>query len=206
MRDRGQIAQDLRARGRVVRLGIGRVAVLIEHHPVGMLRSHTPCDSDGFVGTPRPRGVDDLGTPHAQDLRALDRGVLRHHADEFVALELRGHSERDAGVAARGLEDGATRREQTVLLCLLDHAQRCAVLDGPGRIAVLELGPQAHIRAGRQAGQSDKRRVADRVEQRVVAHGARGQPPATAGRIVTESPSATTVSSPPRKRTSSSLR
>ena len=93
VRDRGQVAQDFRARGRVVRLGIGRIAVLIEHHPVGMLRSHTPCDADGFVGTAGARGVHDLGTPHTQDLRAFHRGVLRHDADELVSLEPRGHGE-----------------------------------------------------------------------------------------------------------------
>ena len=82
-------------------------------------------------------------------------------------------------------------RSRPVLLGRSTIAQRRPVLDRAGRVAVLELGPQPHVGRRREPRQPDQRRVADRVEQRVVAHRApyAGQPPATAGRIVTLSPS-----------------
>ena len=90
---------------------------------------------------------DDLRAVELQQLAAFDRRVLRHHADQPVALELRGHRQRDAGVAAGRLQDRGAGLEQPVALGLLDHPQRGPVLDGTGRVAVLELGPQPHVRA-----------------------------------------------------------
>ena len=159
--------------------------------------------------TRRRPGEETISAPHiASSWRALDRGVLRHHADQPVALELGRHRQRDPGVARRRLEDRAARAQQPVLLGRLDHAQRRPVLDRPGRVAVLELGPQPHVGRRRQPRQPDQRGAADGVEQGVVSacSAVARQPPATAGRIVTVSPSVTGVSRPPRKRTSSSLR
>src|ERR1700716_2458522 len=80
------------------------------------------------------------------------------------------------------------------------HPQPLPVLHAAGRVAVFHLGPQPHLRAGREARQADQRRVSARVEQGLVArHGDQlrkacaaanaNAPPATAGRIVTWSPS-----------------
>src|SRR4051794_6922787 len=182
----GEVGEDLGTGALLVGEGVGVVAVLVEHHPVGVLLGDLLGASYGLVGAAgRGRG-DDLGAPHAQQLTPLLRGVLRHHADQPVALELRGHGQRDAGVAAGGLEDRASGAEDAVLLGLLDHLQHRTVLDGAGRVAVLELGPEAYVGGRRQARQTDQRRAADRVEQVVVAG---HQPPATAGSTTTWSPS-----------------
>src|SRR6476469_4528707 len=204
--DPGEVLEELGAGALLVREGVGLVAVLVEHDPVGVLPRDLLGDAHGLVGTAgRGRG-DDLGAPHPQQLAALLGGVLGHHADDAVALELRGHRERDARVAAGRLEDRAAGPQGAVGLGLLDHPQRRAVLDGAGRVAVLELRPEAYVgpvrlAAGREPRQPHQRGSADGGQQAVEA----GHPPATAGSTTTGSPSLRSASRPPMKRTSPSL-
>ena len=111
--DVGQVGEDLRAGAGVVRVGVGRVAVLVEHHPVGVLGGHAALATRTASLEPPAAGRGhDLGAPHPQQLAALLRGVLGHHADQPVALEPGGHRQRDAGVAAGGLEDRAAGPQQ----------------------------------------------------------------------------------------------
>ena len=213
VRDLRQVGEDLRARAAVVRLGVGRVAVLVEHDPVGVLARDALGDADGLVRAPRSGRRDDLGAPHAQQLAALLGGVLRHDADHAVAPHLRDHRHRDARVAARGLQDRAARRQTPVGLGSLDHGQRRAVLDGSRGVLVLELGPQPHVRGRRQRRQTHQGCATDRRGQvREARHAGRGAgpwaarsaPPATAGRITTVELSDTSVARAPVKRMSSS--
>ncbi len=186
--------------------GVVRVAVLVEHDPVRVLGGQFLGDPDGGVGAAGGRGGDDLRAPHGEQVAPFLGGVLRHDADDAVALELGRHGERDAGVAAGRLQDGAARGEPAVLLGLLDHVQGRAVLDGAGGVAVLQLRPDPHRVRGREPREPDQRGVPDGRERGVVAHQSAAEPPATAGRMVTLSPSATLVSIESRKRTSSSFR
>ncbi len=213
MRDRRQVAQQLRAGALVVRLGVGRVAVLVEHHPVRILLGELLGGCDRLVRTAGRRRGDDPRAEHLEQLAPLDRGVLRHHAHQPVAAQLGHHRQRDAGVARGRLEDRAARRQPAVGLRRAHHGERGAVLDRTGRVAVLELGPQpdrdarppsgATGAAARRAGCRPSRRSASRNASCELRQ--RRLPPATAGRIVTLSPSLTGVSSEPVKRTSSSL-
>jgi hypothetical protein len=57
-----------------------------------------------------------------------------------------------------------TRLDRAPRLGVLDHVLGDAVLDRAGRVAALELRPEADLRLGRQARQLDQRRVADRFE------------------------------------------
>ncbi|SLF43771.1 Uncharacterised protein [Mycobacteroides abscessus subsp. massiliense] len=87
-----------------------------------------------------------MGPVEFKELAPFDGGVLRHHADHLVTLELRSHRHRNAGIPTGGLQNRGSRLQQSVLFGLLDHAQRGTVLDGSGRIAVFQLGPQPHVR------------------------------------------------------------
>ena len=51
--DRGQVGEDLRTGALLVRERVGGVAVLVEHHPVGVLRGHLLGDPHGLVGAAR---------------------------------------------------------------------------------------------------------------------------------------------------------
>src|SRR3954452_17217767 len=170
VRHRRQVRKDLGAGALVVRQRVRRVAVLVEHDPVGVLVGDPLGDPDRLVGAAGGRGGHDLDAPHAQQLTPFLRSVLRHHADEPVALELGRHRQGDPGVAGRRLEDRATGPERAVLFGDLDHLQRSAVLDGTGWVLVLELGPQPDVGRGGEPGKADQRSVADRVEGRVEAH------------------------------------
>src|SRR6202023_1179393 len=94
-----------------------------------------------------------------------------------VSLEQRAHRKRDPGVSAGRLQDRGTRRQQPGTLGLLHHPQRGSVLDGAGRVAVLELAPQPHmilavrrvVPLRRQPLQPDQRGVPEGLQQRVVA-------------------------------------
>ena len=165
MGDLGKIFQNLWPGGQIVRLGVGRIPVLIEHHPVRVLGCELFGDTHRLVGATRGRGGNDLCSPHGEQLLALRRGVLRENADKPVARQLGGHRQRDAGVATRRFQDRGTRSKRAVELGGTDHVQRRPVLDGAGRIPILELGPQPYRLTGRQPRQSDERGVADRIGQ-----------------------------------------
>ena len=62
--DLGAVAQDLGAGGAVVRVGVGRVAVLVEHHPVRVLRGELLGHRDGLVRPARRGRGDDLRPVH----------------------------------------------------------------------------------------------------------------------------------------------
>ena len=115
---------------------------------------------------------DLLRTPtrSREQLAALDRGVLRHHADQLVTTLRRHHGERDAGVARRRLQDRRAGLQQAVLLGGLHHVQRGTILDRTGRVAVFELRPQPHIGGQRQPRESDERCLPDGVDEGVVTH------------------------------------
>ena len=111
-----------------------------------------------------PGRLDDLGAVEPQQAAPLVGRVLRQHARQRVALQLRDERERDAGVAARRLEQPPAGLELARGLRRLDHRLRDAVLDRAGRVLALELRVDAH-RPGREAGQLDERRVPDEVEE-----------------------------------------
>ncbi len=206
----GAVAPDLGTRPLVVRPGIGRVGVLIEEYPLGMLEVHGLGHAHRAVGALRTGGLDDLGPPHLEELATLHRHVRGQHHLEAIALDPRHQSEADAGVPRRRLEEDRTGLEQPVLLGLLDHGQGDAVFDRPSRVLALELDEDADVGVGAQRADVDEGGVADEIEDaRDPCHGQpvravvfrswrvrRGaQPPATAGRIDTVTPSATLVSS-----------
>lgn len=146
--DGREVGEDLRAGGGVVGARVVRVSVLVEHDPVGVLGGQFLGDADGRVGAARRRGRDDLGAPHGEQVAPFLGGVLRHDAHDAVALELGRHGERDSGVAAGGLQDGAAGGQPAVLLRLFDHVERGAVLDRAGGVAVLQLGPDPDVVGG----------------------------------------------------------
>ena len=82
---------------------------------------------------------DQLGAEHRQQRAPLQRHRLRHGQDELVALGRRHERQRDAGVAAGGLDDDGVLLEDPALLGVLDHGHADAVLHAAQRIEELAL-------------------------------------------------------------------
>ena len=137
---------DLGAGALVVRARVRLVPVLERHEEARVALGELERVADGAVRALVARREDDLGAVEPQQAHALLGRVLRHHARERVALELRDERERDARVAARRLEQLAAGLELARGLGGLDHRLRDAVLDRAGRV----LRPRASRRGGRR--------------------------------------------------------
>ena len=165
------LTPELRAGAQVVRLGVGHVRVLVGLEGAGDLLGQAV--GDAVVGLRRVRAHvggrdDDLGAVGAQEVDLLLRHLVRHDRDHAVALQARGDREAGAGVAGGRLDDRAAGLQPPVSLGGLDEPHRDAVLDRAARIEVLELGDQLRLDAGADAAEAHQRRVADRVEDRIL--------------------------------------
>jgi hypothetical protein len=102
---------DLRSGSFVVRARVRLIRVLERHEVARCLLGELERQPDGTVRALGAGRVDDVRTEEAQQSLALLRRVLRHHARQRIALELRDERERDSGVAARRLEELAAGLE-----------------------------------------------------------------------------------------------
>src|SRR5438270_802787 len=157
---------DLGARAFVVRARVGRVRVLERHEVPRVVLRQLQREPNGAVRSFGARRLDDGRAVQAQQAPSLLRRVLREHARERVALQLRDERERDPSVAARRLEQLAAGLELPRRLGGVDHRLRDAVLDGAGRILPLELREDARAAAWRQALQLDERGLPDEIGER----------------------------------------
>ena len=87
---------DLGSRALVVGARVGLVPVLERHEVARVALGQLERQADGAVRALVSGRVDDLGAVEPQQAPALLRRVLRHHAGERVALELRDQRECDA--------------------------------------------------------------------------------------------------------------
>ena len=95
---------------------------------------------DGALHALRLGGEHELGTERPEQLAALDRHRLGHREDDAVAARGADQRQRDAGVAARRLDDDRlAARDDAARLGVVDHAPADAVLDRAAGVARLEL-------------------------------------------------------------------
>ena len=142
---------DLRAGGAAVRLRVGGVGELVGQPDVAVARERLR-GGDRLVHAAERLGHLDLRAVEAQQPLALAAHALRQREHEVVALGGADEGERDAGVAARRLDDrGAARLDPALGLGGLDHRDADAVLDRPARVEHLELGEQLGAALGRDA-------------------------------------------------------
>ncbi len=75
------------------------------------------------------RHQDDLGTEGLHHAAAFHAHMLGHDQDHAIALDSRGHGQRDPGIATGRLNQGIARRDLTTPLGMGNHAERGPVLD-----------------------------------------------------------------------------
>ena len=113
---------------------------------------------------------DDLRAVGLEQVAALDAHRLRHREDGAVAAGRRDRGETDARIARRRLDDDAARLELALLLRLLDHRLRDAVLDGSRRVEILQLDEDIRLEAIRldEIIRPEQRRMTDELRNVVV--------------------------------------
>ena len=144
---------QLRAGAAAVRLRVGRVRELVGQPEVVVARERLG-GGDRLVHPAHRLGHVHLRAVEAQQRLALAAHALRQREDQVVALG-RGHEgERDAGVAARRLDDrGAAGLDPPLGLGGLDHRHADAVLDRAAGVEHLELREDRRGRVGQEAGE-----------------------------------------------------
>ena len=135
--------------------GAGRVGSVEDRVSRGVVGKRLLGQVACVLHAARARREDELGAEGLHGLRALDRQVLRHDQHHAVAADRRRHRQRDAGVAARGLDQRVAGADVATLLGAADHRQRRPVLDRTGRIVSLQFGKNDIGRVTRQMLQSD---------------------------------------------------
>ena len=160
-----EVGRDLRAGALVVRVDVRLVRVLEEHHVPVVARDDLLGEPHRAVRAQLARRLDHRRAVELEQLSPLGRRVRRHDARQLQAAQLRDERERDAGVAARRLEQLLAGCE----LRRIDHRQRDAILDRAGRVLPLELRVDpAALRL--QVRQLDEGGVADELEEATRRH------------------------------------
>ncbi len=154
---------------------VGRIAVLVGHHEAGILGHQVLGQGNRPVAAEVARGVDHLGPEQGGQLAPFLGHVVGHDQGHPVALPPADHRQGDAGVARGRLEDDRVGLQPVRILEIGDQGPGDPILDRAGRVHHLELGEDPDSRIGRHPGNLHERRVADRVEDAVVAAAVRAQ-------------------------------
>ena len=105
------VVPDLLGGGRAVDLGVGLVGELLGPDRALRVRDDLLGLLDGALHALGPGRQHELGAEGAQQHAALLAHRLRHGQDHLVAAGGADHGQRDAGVAAGRLDDGAAGLE-----------------------------------------------------------------------------------------------
>ena len=133
------VAPDLRSGGFVVSARIVGIGELVENlalatglHGVGQIPR--------FLHTACLRDEHDVRAERLHDGTSLHAHVLGHDEHHVVAPGRRHHGERDARIAAGGLDEGIPGLDLAALLGAADHAEGGPILDRARRIIAFEFG------------------------------------------------------------------
>ena len=135
------VVPDLGAGGGQVNGRVGRVVELLQDVAVGRLFQDLVGLGDGALHAVGAGGEHDLRAVGEQRHAPLQAHGLRHGEDDLVALD-RGHKrQRDAGVAAGGLnQHGLAGRDFAGLLGGVDHGEADAVFHARCGVLAFQLG------------------------------------------------------------------
>src|SRR5699024_11427596 len=114
--------------GAAMYIDVGGVVELLALHRAGLLGDLLGL-LDGALHALGGLGEHQLGPEGAQQHPPLLGHGLGHRQNDLVAAGGADHRERDTGVSAGGLDDGAPGPERSGLLGGVDHGHADAVLD-----------------------------------------------------------------------------
>ena len=155
------VADDLLGRGLAVDARVRLVLELLGEDGARDLGDELLGLGDRALHSAGRIGEHELGAVRLQQQAALDRHRRRHREDDAVAAGGADHGERDAGVAARGLDDGAAGLQQARRLGGIDDRDAQSVLDARGGVVELELRQDVAFDAFGHAVEAHQRGVAE---------------------------------------------
>jgi hypothetical protein len=123
-----------------VGVGIVQIVELIQHLALPLIL-HVQRQVTRPFHAHFPADQDQLGPVGAHRRLAFQTHVFRHQQRQSVAFQRRDHRQRNAGIAAGGLNQPVTGFYLTAQFRLLDHRQRGAVLHRARRIIAFQLDP-----------------------------------------------------------------
>ena len=141
---------------------VGRVVELLQDEAVRRLGQDLVGLGDGALHAVGAGGEHNLRAKGQQQHAPLQAHGLRHGEDQLVALDGGHKGQRDAGVAAGGLnQHGLAGRDLAGLFGGLDHGEADAVFHAGNRVLALQLGHNGRGQAGRHAVQPHQRGLAN---------------------------------------------
>ena len=123
-----RVSPYLRARGGVVLGRVGQVLKLLQDDRAGDVLAQFLGSLDGTSHAVLAACQLHLCTVSLHEVAALDGHRLRHGQNEVVPLDGTDESQTHTSVARGRLDDGGTRLEDALLLCVLHHSEGDAVL------------------------------------------------------------------------------
>ena len=109
-----------------------------------------------------------FGAQHSQQSASLNTHALGHGKDELVALGGSDKGQRNAGIAAGGLNNDGVLRKCAISLGGLDHRHADAILHAGKRVKEFAFNQHAGIEAFGHFVQADQGRVADGLHNGVI--------------------------------------
>ena len=148
-----------------MRGGIGRIGKLHrDENPVWIGGLEFLGSGDGSSHVCRTRRQLDLRAITGHDLAPLHTHAVGHGQNQPVAERRRRHRQRDAGIAAGRLDDGHISFEAPLRCGGPNHTRADAILNATSGVAGFELAVERTAGSRCDAVETDKRRVAHRLE------------------------------------------
>ena len=164
----GEIGENFERGSAGVNRNIGRILELLRHPRAGRFGNDLRCPfKRAFHALFLWREIK-AGAIGKHQTAALDAHALRHDQHQLIAFYRCNHGKADAGIAARRLDNRAPGQQGAACFGSFHHGKRNTVLDRSAGIGPLALHPDLMI--GKQLGEADMRRVADRLEDVVELH------------------------------------
>jgi len=151
-----------------VNFRIGGIVELLRDPGIRRFLRQRFCAGNRALHAFRTGRQDEFRAQHRQQRAPFQRHRFGHGKNQLVPFRGGDERQRDAGVAARGLDDDGFLFENTALLGILNHRHADAVLDAAERVEKFALEQNRGRHAGGDLIQFDQRGVPDGFDDVVV--------------------------------------
>ena len=133
------VVPDLHAGGLFMHVRICRIGELRRNEAVGDLRCQFLCLGDRTAHALGTLCQHQFCTVCFHQIATFNAHGFRHCNNQTIASGCRNGSQTNSGIAAGGFNDDTARLQQTLCLCIIDHALGDSVLNAASRIEIFQL-------------------------------------------------------------------